>query len=129
MASTIPNNEDLIIPPNMSREYLEKIFNTFMKDDAYDSQQFFKHFATRKAEVPLVMIDSLMDLTKNSICYDSQNKFDVRILLTLIHPKDKKLFIDVATQCMERFQGQPASVLTLTQYKAVLARRMAQVGF
>ena len=129
MSSVIPNNEDMIIPPNMSREYLEKVFSTFMKDDAYDSAQFFKHFEHRKAEVPLIMIDSLMDLTKNSICYDEHKKFDVRILLTLIHPKDKKLFIDVATQCMERFQGQPASILTLTQYKAVLARRMAQVGF
>lgn len=125
------NPEDRTIPDDITRDMLSEIFFKFVDDHLYDTKQFLRHFQNRRAVVELPY-NSILDLVKNSVCYDEQNQFDLRILYACIAPMDKKLFIDLATQVSERFVNNPntpKSPLTLMQFKVLLAYRMSQIGF
>ena len=125
------SNEDMYIPDNISRDYLSELFEHFIEDHLYDTKQFIKHFQNKRACIS-IPFPSLLDVVKNSVCYDAANNFDLRILMTLISPLDKKLFKDLATQVSERFVNNPntpKSPLTLLQFKILLAYRMSQLGF
>jgi hypothetical protein len=122
-------DEDKYIPNNVPRDMLALLFTRFVDEHLYDTKQFYKYFGDRRASHELIF-DSLLDLIKNSVCYDPEDNIDVRILYQVIPPSDKKLFIDLVTQIGERFVNvKGKSPLTLYQFKVLLAYRMAQVGF
>jgi len=118
-----------IIP--LTREELEKRFKEFIVEDELVSRDFWKHFGKRRAQFRMP-IPSIFDCVENAVCYDAENNFDLRMLITLVFPEDRSLFVDVAKFVAERYvnnPSKPASVLTLRQFKADLSRRMAQIGF
>lgn len=124
-------NENNYIPDNVSRNELDKLFKDLVDEEKYDSKHFWKHFGNRRAFMPLP-VPSLLELAKRSIYYDPENNFDLRLMISLAHARDKSLFIDVASNVAERFVNnpdRPAGPLTLAQFKIILARRLAQVGF
>ena len=119
------------INPSMAKEELEKRFKEFMEEDEYASKHFWKHFGNRKAEHAMP-VPSLLDAVHAAVCYDAENQFDLRMLITLVFERDRPLFIDVAKFVAEKYvnnPNKPAGPLTLLQFKADLTRRMAQVGF
>jgi hypothetical protein len=122
------NDKMLILPPEMSRNELEKRFKEFMEEDELVSKEFWKHFGRRRASKRMP-VPSIFDCVEAAICYDDQNQFDLRLLITLVHPEDKHFFIEVAQFVSERYTNKPAGPLTLRQFKADLSRRMAQLGF
>lgn len=125
------NPDDEYIPNGIDRDHLGILFARFVDEHLYDTKQFLKHFQDKRAVIQLPF-PSLLDTVKNSVCYDEQNNFDLRILMTLINPMDKKLFVDLVKQVSERFvnnHNTPKSPLTLMQFKVLLAYRMAQLGF
>jgi hypothetical protein len=124
-------NEDDHLAPNLTRDQLDKFMAAFLEEDEYDSKMFFKDLRGRKAMMRLPF-DSLLDLVKVSVCYDIEKNFDGRLLTQLIHKDDLKLYAWVFEAAAQRFLNnpeKPAGPLTLAQFKAVLARRLAQAGF
>lgn len=123
--------EDELIPRGVSRDYLWYLFDNLVKDHIYDSKMFIKHFADRRASMPLFG-ESLLDTVRKSVCYDSEGLFDIRLLIHITCEEDRILLIDVASQVSERFVNNPntpKSPLTLAQFKVLLAYRLNQVGF
>lgn len=121
----------LILPPGLSRAELEKRFNEFMEEDKLVSREFWKHFGKRRASKRMP-VPSIIDCVEASVCYDEQEQFDLRLLIMLVHPEDKRFFIEVASFVSEKYvnnPNKPAGPLTLRQFKADLSRRMAQLGF
>jgi hypothetical protein len=119
------------INPAMVKGELERRFKEFMEEDEYASRHFWKHFADKHAMMR-VPVPSLLDAVHAAVCYDYENQFDLRMLISLIHENDKSLFIDVAKFVSEKYVNnpeKPASPLTLMQFKADLTRRLAQTGF
>lgn len=123
------------IPDGIHRDSLSeivaKLFEDFAEEQLYDTQQFIKYFQDKRALVQ-IQVPSLLDLIKNSVCYDANNQIDLRLLIATIIPPDRPLFIDLAKQLSERFVNnpdRPATPLTLMQFKVLLAYRMAQLGF
>jgi hypothetical protein len=110
------------------QDKLRKIYDEFMSEDEYHSKSFWKHFENRKASKTMPVPD-LSKAIELGVVYDSNNNLDVRMLLTLVHPEDKSLAIDIAKFVAERYVDKPATVLTIAQYRADLHRRMCQVGF
>jgi hypothetical protein len=123
----------LIIPPELTRSELEKRFKEFMEEDELVSREFWNHFGPGKRMAQLRMpIPSLYDCVDAAVSYDGSNNFDLRMLITLVFPEDRKLFVDLASFVAERYTNnptKPAGQLTLKQFKADLARRMGQAGF
>jgi hypothetical protein len=126
-----PTIEDEYLPKAITRDQLGGIFEDFVEDHLYDTKQFLKHFGDKRAALE-IQVPSLLDLVKASVCYDSEDRFDVRLLVAFVGPIDRKLLIDVIKQASERFVNNPKtpkSPLTLMQFKVLLAYRMAQLGF
>jgi len=120
-----------VINPNIAKEELEKKFKEFMEEDEYASKHFWSHFGSRHPYMR-IPVPSVLEAVQNGVCYDSENCFDLRMIITLVHPKDRSLFIDVAKFVSEKYvnnPSKPAGPLTLMQFKADLARRLAQIGF
>jgi hypothetical protein len=123
--------EDDHLPAMVTRDQLGIIFEDFVDDHLYDTKQFLKHFGDKRAALEL-QVPSLLDLVKNSVCYDEQDRFDLRLLIMFVGPIDRPLIIDLIKQVSERFVNnpdKPKSPLTLMQFKVLLAYRMAQLGF
>jgi hypothetical protein len=119
------------IPDGIDNDYLGMLFANFVEDHLYDTKSFLKHFGERRAIITLP-VPSLLDLVKNSVCYDEQNRFDCRILVMFVSPVDRPLLIDVIKNVSERFVNNPntpKSPLTLAQFKVLLAYRMTQLSF
>lgn len=113
------------------RNYLSNELNRFMGDNEYATKHFIKHFGARRAKVKLPG-PTLYGIVDRGVVYDNDMKFDIRMLASIIHPDDLMLFKDIAIFVGEYFVNnpeKPASDLTLQQFKAILTRRMHQVGF
>lgn len=125
------NNNDPIIPQNLSREELLKRFKEFMIEDELISREFWKHFGNRRASLEMP-VPSISDCVDAAVCYDAENQFDLRMLISLVYPEDRRLFVDVAKFVAERYvnnPNKPTSQLTLRQFRVDLSRRLAQLGF
>ena len=120
-------SKESIIGRNAKDEFL-KLFKEFMDEDELISKEFWKYFQHKTAtkQIPVPEIEKAVDAGTH---YNSINEIDCRLLLTLIHPEDKRLAIDVIKFVGERYMNKPASDLTLRQFKMDLTRRLLQVGF
>jgi hypothetical protein len=122
-------NKDYIIPNDLTRDEIKKRIKEFNEDSKYETKRFKKFFGERLAKKE-IQVTSLLGLINETVYYDSDNQFDLRPLLSYVHPEDKPLFIDVIKFVSERFVGdKPASQLTLQQFRSILAVRLAQIGF
>lgn len=120
----------LILPAHLAREELLKRLADYLEEAGLQSKEFWKHFGSKdKAKMP-IPFESVFDTVDNSVCYDNKDQFDLRILMTVIDPDDRSLFIDIASFVAEKYTNdKPASQLTLRQFKAELTLRLCQMGF
>lgn len=107
---------------------MPSVLAEFLTHDELRSREFWKHFDNRRAsrQVPVPDLHECID---KAVYYDDCHNIDARLVESLIVPEDIKLYQDIVRFVFEDFINEPASPLTLIQFKAQLTRRMEQLGF